>query len=111
MKPGKYGPYVKRGDDTASVPDDLTPDELTVDEGASSCSPHRSRDEPIGELDGYPVYAKNGRYGPYVQWGDHDDPPPGLEKPKMASLFKTMMLERMTIDEAEAAAAAAAHAR
>ncbi|MFZ4812857.1 MAG: type I DNA topoisomerase, partial [Ilumatobacteraceae bacterium] len=31
VKPGKYGPYVKRGDDTASVPDDLTPDELTVE--------------------------------------------------------------------------------
>ncbi len=31
MKPGKYGPYVKRGDDTASVPDDLAPDELTLD--------------------------------------------------------------------------------
>ena len=31
VKPGKYGPYVKRGDDTASVPDDLAPDELTVD--------------------------------------------------------------------------------
>ena len=30
VKPGKYGPYVKRGEDTASVPDDLTPDELTV---------------------------------------------------------------------------------
>ena len=59
-------------------------------------------DEPIGELDGYPVYAKNGRYGPYVQWGDHDDPPPGFEKPKMSSLFKTMILERMTMDEAEA---------
>ena len=51
-------------------------------------------DEPIGELDGYPVYAKNGRYGPYVQWGDHDEPPPGLEKPKMSSLFATMVLER-----------------
>ena len=48
------------------------------------------------------MYAKNGRYGPYVQWGDHDDPPPGFEKPKMASLFKTMVLERMTMDEAEA---------
>jgi DNA topoisomerase-1 len=48
------------------------------------------------------VYAKNGRYGPYVQWGDHDDPPPGLDKPKMSSLFKTMILERITMDEAEA---------
>ena len=48
------------------------------------------------------MFAKNGRYGPYVQWGDPDDPPPGLDKPKMSSLFKTMILERITIDEAEA---------
>ena len=101
VKPGKYGPYVKRNDDTASVPDDLTPDELTVAKAIELLAAPKS-DEPIGELDGYPVYAKNGRYGPYVQWGDHDDPPPGLEKPKMSSLFKTMVLERITIDEAEA---------
>jgi DNA topoisomerase-1 len=46
------------------------------------------------------VFAKNGRYGPYVQWGAPDNLPPGLEKPKMASLFKTMVFERVTIDEA-----------
>ncbi|HSP28032.1 MAG TPA: DNA topoisomerase, partial [Ilumatobacteraceae bacterium] len=101
VKPGKYGPYVKRGDDTASVPDDLTPDELTVAKAIELLAAPKS-DEPIGELDGYPVYAKSGRYGPYVQWGDHDDPPPGFEKPKMSSLFKTMILERITMDEAEA---------
>ncbi len=101
VKPGKYGPYVKRGDDTASVPDDLPPDELTLDKAVELLAAPKS-DDPIGELDGYPVYAKNGRYGPYVQWGDHDDPPPGLEKPKMSSLFKTMVLERITMDEAEA---------
>jgi DNA topoisomerase-1 len=101
VKPGKYGPYVKRGDDTASVPDDLAPDELTVDKAIELLAAPKS-DEPIGELDGYPVYAKNGRYGPYVQWGDHDDPPPGFDKPKMSSLFKTMVLERITMDEAEA---------
>ena len=101
VKPGKYGPYVKRGEDTASVPDDLTPDELTVAKAIELLAAPKS-DEPIGQLDGYPVYAKNGRYGPYVQWGDHDDPPPGFEKPKMSSLFKTMILERITMDEAEA---------
>ena len=100
VKPGKYGPYVKRGDDTASVPDDLTPDELTVDVALKLLAAPKS-DEPIGELDGYPVFAKNGRYGPYVQWGSPDNLPPGLEKPKMASLFKTMVLERLTVDEAE----------
>ena len=29
-------------------------------------------DEPIGLLEGLPVYAKSGRYGPYVQWGTPD---------------------------------------
>ncbi|MGB8859581.1 MAG: type I DNA topoisomerase [Ilumatobacteraceae bacterium] len=100
VKPGKYGPYVKRGDDTASVPDDLTPDELTVEVALKLLSAPKS-DEPIGELDGYPVFAKNGRYGPYVQWGAPDNLPPGLEKPKMASLFKTMVFERITLGEAK----------
>ncbi|MET0145498.1 MAG: type I DNA topoisomerase [Ilumatobacteraceae bacterium] len=101
VKPGRYGPYVKRGDDTASVPDDLTPDELTLDKALALLAAPKS-DEPIGELDGLPVFAKNGRYGPYVQWGTPDAPPPGFDKPKMSSLFKTMVLERLTIDEAEA---------
>ena len=99
VKPGKYGPYVKRGDDTASVPDDMAPDELTLEVALKLLAAPKS-DEPIGELDGYPVFAKNGRYGPYVQWGAPDNLPPGLEKPKMASLFKTMVFERVTIDEA-----------
>jgi DNA topoisomerase-1 len=101
VKPGKYGPYVKRGDDTASVPDDLTPDELTVEVAMKLLAAPKS-DEPIGELDGLPVFAKNGRYGPYVQWGTADNPPTGLEKPKMASLFKHMTLEHITVDDAEA---------
>ena len=101
VKPGRYGPYVKRGEDTAGVPDEMTPDELTLDAALTLLAAPKS-DEPIGELDGYPVFAKNGRYGPYVQWGAPDDLPPGLDKPKMASLFKSMVLERVTLDEAEA---------
>ena len=101
VKPGKYGPYVKRGEDTAGVPDDLAPDELTVEVALKLLSAPKS-DEPIGVLDGLPVFAKNGRFGPYVQWGTPDQLPPGMAKPKMASLFKTMVLERITLDEAEA---------
>ena len=99
VKPGKYGPYVKRGDDTAGVPDTLAPDELTLDEALRLLSMPKS-DEPIGEWDGHPVFAKNGRYGPYVQWGTMDEPPSGLAKPKMVSLFKTMSLERVTMRDA-----------
>ena len=59
---------MKRGEDTASVPDDMAPDELTVEVALALLAAPKS-DEPIGELDGCPVFAKNGRYGPYVQWG------------------------------------------
>jgi DNA topoisomerase-1 len=99
-KPGKYGPYIKRGDDTASIPEDLAPDELTLDEALRLLSLPKS-DDPIGTLDDLPVYAKNGRYGPYVQWGDPDNLPPGLVKPKMSSLFSTMSLEHITLEDAK----------
>lgn len=99
VKPGKYGPYVKRGDDTASVPDDLAPDELTIEMACRLLAAPKS-DEPIGEHEGLPVFVKNGRYGPYVQWGSPEALPPGLDKPKMASLFSTMSPEAVTVSEA-----------
>ena len=36
VKPGKYGPYVKRGEDTASVPEAMAPDELDGRGGRSA---------------------------------------------------------------------------
>ena len=99
VKPGKYGPYVKRGEDTAGVPDTITPDELTLEKALELLALPKG-DVPIGEHDGLPVYAKSGRYGPYVQLGDMDAPPPGMEKPKMVSLFKTMNIDRITLEDA-----------
>jgi DNA topoisomerase-1 len=100
VKPGRYGPYVKRGEDTASVPENLPPDELTLDRALELLAAPRS-DEPIGtdDISGLPIYARNGRFGPYVQLGDADTLPAG-EKPKMASLFKTMTLEALTLNDA-----------
>ena len=51
-------------------------------------------------LDDLPVYVKNGRYGPYVQWGDADAPPPGEAKPKMASLLSSQSPESLSLDDA-----------
>jgi DNA topoisomerase-1 len=99
VKPGRYGPYVKRGEETASVPEDLAPDELTVDTAVSLLAQPKG-DVPLGLLEGLPVYVKTGRYGPYVQWGDADAPPPGETKPKMASLLKTQSADSLSFDEA-----------
>jgi len=99
VKPGQYGPFVRCGENTAGVPDTLTPDELTVEVAVALLSAPKG-DTPIGEWNGHPVFAKSGRYGPYVQWGTMDEPPAGLEKPKMSSLFKTMNIERITLQDA-----------
>ena len=53
---------------------------------------------------GLPVFARPGRFGPYVQLGKLPDDPKvkvkPADKPKTASLFKTMTVERITLDEA-----------
>jgi DNA topoisomerase-1 len=100
VRNGRYGPYVRRGDETANVPAEIAPDELTLERALELLAAPKG-DEPIGSdpASGLPVYAKNGRYGPYVQLGDAETLPEG-EKPKMASLFKTMSPATVTVDDA-----------
>jgi DNA topoisomerase-1 len=100
VRNGRYGPYVKRGEDTASVPEDLPLDELTVERAVEILSAPKGG-EPLGTdpVSGLPVYAKSGRFGPYVQLGDADTLPPDT-KPRMSSLFQTMSLSTITLDEA-----------
>ena len=92
------GASVHRGEDSASVPDGTAPDELTVDRvlellAASSDGRALGTDPDTG----LSVVARSGRYGPYVQLGLADEVP---DKPKFASLFKTMELETVTLDQA-----------
>ena len=47
VRNGRYGPYVKRGEDTASVPEDLPLDELTIDRAVELLSAPKGG-EPIG---------------------------------------------------------------
>ena len=109
LRVGRYGPYVTRGDERASVPDDLAPDELTV-EKAEELLAAPSGDRSLGLHPEWEreIVVKNGRYGPYVT----EVLPEGeTGKPRAASLFQTMSPETVTLDEARAPALAAAHAR
>ncbi len=98
VRPGKFGPYVRSGEDTAGVPEDLTPEELTVTKAVELLSAP-SNDEPIGTHDGLPVYVKSGRFGPYVQLGDRSDDKEA-PLPKTASLFPEMKPAELTFDDA-----------
>jgi DNA topoisomerase I len=97
VKPGRYGPYLKRGEDTVSVPDALAPDEMTVEKALALLSAPKG-DTPVGvdPISGLNVYVKTGRFGPYVQLGEVSDD----SKPKTASLFKTMKPEEVTLAQA-----------
>ena len=98
IRVGRYGPYLQRGDDRASIPEDLPPDELTL-EKASELLSAPSGDRVLGaDAEGTPVIARVGRYGPYVQLGDPDGN--AKQKPKTSSLFKSMSLETITLEDA-----------
>jgi len=98
IRVGRYGPYLQRDDDRASIPEDLPPDELTIEKAEELLSAP-SGDRVLGtDPEGTPVIARAGRYGPYVQLGEADGD--AKKKPPTASLFKTMSLETITLDEA-----------
>ncbi|MDQ1602482.1 MAG: topoisomerase [Actinomycetota bacterium] len=107
LRVGRYGPYVERGEERASVPEDLPPDELTVEKAEELLAePSGDRDLGTHPESGLPVVAKSGRYGPYVtEVLPEDDEAPSsrraaARKPRTGSLLSTMSLDTVTLDDA-----------
>ena len=98
LRVGRYGPYLERDGQRASIPDDMAPDELTV-ERANELLDQPSGDRELGvDPDtGRTIVARSGRYGPYVTEALPDG---ATEKPRTASLFKSMSLETVTVEDA-----------
>jgi len=101
VRVGRYGPFLQRGETRAGLPDDLAPDEITV-ETATELLDAPSGDRELGEdpATGLVVVVKAGRYGPYVQCGEMEGTGTKATKPATASLFKTMTPETITLDDA-----------
>jgi len=97
---GRYGPYVERLEERASVPDDLAPDELTVAKALELIENQNVGDKIFGTDpdSGLTVYGKTGRFGPYIQLGEQEED--SKTKPKRASLFKSMSLDELGLDDA-----------
>ena len=67
LRVGRYGPYVERGEERASVPPDLAPDELTIEKAKELLAqPSGERELGVHPETGRTIVAKSGRYGPYV---------------------------------------------
>ncbi|TKT02005.1 type I DNA topoisomerase [Streptomyces lasalocidi] len=110
LRVGRYGPYIERGEkdsenhQRADIPEDLAPDELSV-ELAEELLAKPSGDFELGTdpATGHQIIAKDGRYGPYVtEVLPEGTPKTGKNavKPRTASLFKTMSLDTVTLDDA-----------
>ena len=103
VRVGRYGPYLSREGDTAAVPEDVAPDELTVEKALELLeSPGGDRVLGKDPHTGLDVLARAGRFGPYVQLGEADegDKGKGASKPRTASLFKSMSIETVTLEDA-----------
>ncbi len=93
---GRYGPFLTDGTQRASIPDELAPDELTLEEAQKMLLNASREPESLGTHPetGEPVFLKIGPYGPYVQLGQSG----GQEKPKMVSLLSKMAPESVDLE-------------
>jgi DNA topoisomerase-1 len=69
---GRYGPYLRRGDDTRSIPEKVYFGDLTLDAIEEIFSQETKEDESLGDDpdSGEAIWIKKGPYGHYVQLGD-----------------------------------------
>lgn len=122
VRVGRYGPYLEDcahldaegNPKRATIPDTLAPDELTVAEARKLIDSNAGGPRVLGTdpATGGTVEVRNGRYGPYVALvlpgqeqaaHEHDAKKSKKaegERPKMASLFKAMSPETLTLADA-----------
>lgn len=98
VRVGRYGPYVERGEERGSIPPDMAPDELTA-EVAERLLQQKSDERELGvnPETGRMIVAKAGRFGPYVTEVMPED---SSDKAPTASLFKSMDLSTLTLEQA-----------
>ncbi len=102
VRVGRYGTYIEDADGRrANVDESLPPDELTVEVARELLDKPASSEFELGVAPdtGRRIVAKDGRFGPYVTEVLPEDAPKSA-KPRTASLFKTMSLDTVTLEDA-----------
>ncbi|MCX9191438.1 type I DNA topoisomerase [Carbonactinospora thermoautotrophica] len=96
VRVGRYGPYLERDGERVNLPPDMAPDELTVERAEELLArPTGERVLGTDPQTGHQIVAKEGRFGPYVT-----EVLPDKGKPRTASLFKSMSLDTVTLEDA-----------
>ena len=94
------GARIERGDEKAPIPVDLAPDELTPERAEELLAKGGGGPRELGTdpETGLTVLVLTGRFGPFVQLGEQAEG--SKEKPKRASLFKSMDVDTVTLADA-----------
>ncbi|GAA1524478.1 type I DNA topoisomerase [Actinomadura kijaniata] len=113
VRVGRYGPYLDRDGERVNIPEDLAPDELTAEKAEELfAQPSGDRELGVDPGTGHRIVAKSGRFGPYVTeiLPEPAEPAEGEKKkrtkkadapkPRTSSLFKSMSLDTVTLDDA-----------
>ena len=101
---GRYGPFLQRGEggegNTASLPDDLPPADLTVAHALQllEAKAQGPKDLGVDSATGLHVFVIVGRFGAYVQLGETEKG--SKEKPRRGSLIAGMSEKTVTLGEA-----------
>jgi len=67
---GRFGPYIKYGEDFISLPKGIEPLEVDMEQAIELINQKQIADAPIGHYEGKPVTKGKGRFGPFIKWNE-----------------------------------------
>jgi DNA topoisomerase-1 len=67
---GRFGPYIKFGEQNISMPRGEDPFELSMERAVELIGEKQKADAPIAQYDNKPVTKGTGRFGPFIKWND-----------------------------------------
>ncbi len=67
---GRFGPYVKFGDQFISIPRGEEPTAVDMERAIEIIEARKIEDAPIGFYDEKPITKGKGRFGPFIKWND-----------------------------------------
>lgn len=65
---GRFGPYVKWGDEFISIPRGTDLGEVDTEKAIEFIKAKQVADAPVGEFDNKPITKGTGRFGPFIKW-------------------------------------------
>ncbi|HNK61088.1 MAG TPA: type I DNA topoisomerase [Chitinophagaceae bacterium] len=65
---GRFGPYVKWGDDFISLPKGTDLGTVTLEKAIETIKAKQKADLPVGHFDEKPITKGTGRFGPFIKW-------------------------------------------